>query len=390
MNRWIILITLYDLAENFGLAACVLWILRRRQPYPRGLAVAAVVWSVLMGCLFALAIMQPEPIKPFLRDYLYFPLSAATVWNVLFLQMLFPASLLVVFVMHWRNPRPVPRTMEGDGISRRHFIRIAGYAAVPALATGMGVYGTATREDLRLRRFDLPVAGLPPELQGFKIAHISDLHSGVFVGPERLKRMSDLANDLKADLVAVTGDLINREMREFPDALESLRRVESRYGMFLCEGNHDVSPGPGLVLDACTRNGLRMLYNSGAVIAVNGKRVVLAGLPWMVDGYQGRPEIVSALFPERLEGDVRVLLAHHPHLFDEAASADVVLSGHTHGGQIMLSDEIGLGRLRFKYCSGLYRRGNTTLIVNNGCGDWFPCRIGAPAEIGLLRLTKAV
>ena len=102
------------------------------------------------------------------------------------------------------------------------------------------------------------------------------------------------------------------------------------------------------------------------------------------------PDAVSALFPARQEGDLRVLLAHHPDLFDIAQDADLVLSGHTHGGQIMFGDGIGLGRLRFKYCSGLFQRDNTTMIVSNGCGDWFPCRIGAPAEIGLLKLKRAV
>jgi predicted MPP superfamily phosphohydrolase len=109
----------------------------------------------------------------------------------------------------------------------------------------------------------------------------------------------------------------------------------------------------------------------------------------MSTGFEGKPEMVSGLFPERREGDVRILLAHHPHLFDIAQSADLVLSGHTHGGQIMLSESTGLGPMFFKYWSGTYHRGQTTLIVSNGCGDWFPCRIGAPAEVGLLTLTAA-
>jgi len=97
---------------------------------------------------------------------------------------------------------------------------------------------------------------------------------------------------------------------------------------------------------------------------------------------------VSNLYPARQKGDLRILLAHHPHLFDVADSTDLVLTGHTHGGQIM-AGPIGFGPLFFKYWSGIYQRRNTTLVVSNGCGDWFPCRIGAPAEIGLLRLTAA-
>jgi predicted MPP superfamily phosphohydrolase len=273
-------------------------------------------------------------------------------------------------------------------MSRRKFLYLLGYGAVPATALGMGVHGALSRDDLRVREFDIPINGLPPELEGFRIAHVSDLHSGLFVGPRRLKIMTDAANDLKADLVAVTGDLINREMREFPAALAAIQQIESPYGTYLCEGNHDVIPGPGLIVEACAANGLPMLYNTGATLSVQGRSLFLAGLPWVVNDPGTPPQVVARLFPPREEGDVRILLAHHPHVFDFAQDADLLLSGHTHGGQIMFGG-IGLGDLRFKYCSGRFHRGNTTMIVSNGCGDWFPCRIGAPAEIGLLRLTKA-
>ncbi len=95
----------------------------------------------------------------------------------------------------------------------------------------MGLHGYLTRDDLRLRKFDIPVAGLPPELEGFNMAHVSDLHAGIFVGPRRLKVMTDLTNDLKADLVFVTGDLINFGIDEFPDALAAnpADRVASRH-----------------------------------------------------------------------------------------------------------------------------------------------------------------
>ncbi len=132
-----------------------------------------------------------------------------------------------------------------------------------------------------------------------------------------------------------------------------------------------------------------MIYNSCVAVPIRGRRLLLGGLSWdTIYVYERHPELVGNLFPTREPGDVRILLAHHPHLFDIAGSADLMLSGHTHGGQIMFGD-IGLGRLRFKYWSGRYHRDNTTMIVSNGCGDWFPCRIGAPAEIGLVRLTAA-
>jgi predicted MPP superfamily phosphohydrolase len=90
-------------------------------------------------------------------------------------------------------------------------------------------------------------------------------------------------------------------------------------------------------------------------------------------------------------GTFPILLTHHPHAFDVAADAGIplTLAGHTHGGQLMLSDHIGAGSMMFKYWSGLYRRGNSALVVSNGVGNWFPLRINAPAEIVHITLRRA-
>jgi predicted MPP superfamily phosphohydrolase len=380
-----VVLTLFTVLLNGGYAALLIWQLRRRAPWPRFLAVTICLWALLMIGFFAIQIFQPEGWTDFLRSWFYLPLAVGIIWNILFVQFLFLGSIVVVLVVRRLRPDTATRPMTPHEISRRKFLYLVSYGAAPSLALGMGVHGSLTRNDLRVREYSIPIAGLPPELEGFRIAHVSDLHSGIFVGPDRLKIISQAANDLKADLVAITGDVINRSMSEFPAALTAMQEIESRYGTWLCEGNHDVIPGRGL--DACMKNNLPMLYSSSAIVPVNGRRLVLGGLPWLRRGFEGRPEIVSRLFPDRQEGDVRILLAHHPHLFDIAGSADLVLTGHTHGGQIMLGKDVGLGPLFFKYWSGPYVQGKTTMIVSNGCGDWFPCRIGAPAEIGLLRLS---
>jgi len=385
----IALISTYVVAQNFGCAACQVWLLRRRRPWPQWMGVALFLWAFLMSGLFLLEAFEPSAWKAFMREWLYLPMAVEMVWNVLFLQVLFPAMILTLLIVRHRSQARRSQPAAPEGMSRRKFLYLLGYGAVPATAIGMGVHGELTRQDLRVREFQIPIANLPSELEGFTIAHVSDLHSGLFVGPARLKIMSEATNDLKADLVAITGDIINREMSEFPAALAAILRIESRYGTYLCEGNHDVIPGPCVLVQACLQNRLQVLYNTCTAVPVRGRRLLLGGLSWgryyQMDIRRG---MVGALYPRREEGDTRILLAHHPHLFDIAQEADLMLSGHTHGGQIMFGD-IGLGRLRFKYWSGRYHRGNTTMIVSNGCGDWFPCRIGAPAEIGLLRLTKA-
>jgi predicted MPP superfamily phosphohydrolase len=390
MAYWIALVITYILLENIGFAALQVWLLGRQGPRSRRLSRAIWIWCGLMCSLFLIEAFEPDGWRYFVRDWLYFPMAVEMVWNILLLQVLLPATLFIVIVLRLLRRFRKPRPADSEGISRRRFLYLLSYGAAPAVAIGMGVHGTLTREDLRVRKFSIPIPNLPPELEGFTIAHISDLHSGIFVGPDRLKRMTDAANDHKADLVAITGDIINRSMGEFPDALAAIQRIESNHGIYLCEGNHDVIPGELVVFDACEQNRLPMIYNTCRPIPIRGQRLLLGGLSWnSVFVYKQRTDLVTRLFPERLPGDVRILLAHHPHLFDIAENADLVLSGHTHGGQIMLTEEIGLGRIRFKYCSGLFHRDNTTMIVSNGCGDWFPCRIGAPAEIGLLTLTAA-
>jgi predicted MPP superfamily phosphohydrolase len=372
---------------NLVLCALEISWLRRRKPWPRWLAAGLVIWTLVMIGLFFLQLFARPAWQPFLRQWFYLPIAVEMAWNLIMVLPLAAVSIVatIALLLFRRIKAEAPPPAPTD-LSRRKFVYLLACGAAPATALGMGVHGLSTEYDLRVRRFDIPVANLPPELEGFTIAHVSDLHSGVFCGPRRLGIATATANDLNADLVAITGDLINNNMMEFPDALAAMQKMQSRHGTFICEGNHDVIPGRKLVAEACWKNQLPMLLYQTTTIVVEGCRIILAGVPWMTWGYQRHPEIVSRLFPEREEGDVRILLAHHPHLFDVAESADLVLSGHTHGGQIM-AGAVGLGPLFFKYWSGLYQHGNTTMVVSNGCGDWFPCRIGAPAEIGLLRLT---
>lgn len=384
----IVLIMAFVVLLNCVYAGLQVWLLRRRKPWPKFIGVAVCLWVLLMSFLFILQVFEPSDWKPFLRRWFYLPLAVEMVWNVLLLETLVLGMIFAVLAIRRLRPIAQPRLMTPNEISRRKFLYLLSCGAAPAAALGMGVHGALTRHDLRVRHLQIPISGLPPELQGFTIAHVSDFHSGIFVGPTRLKMISDAANDLKADLVTITGDVINQEMGEFPPALAAMQGIESRYGTWLCEGNHDVFPGPGVMVAACAENNLPMLYNSCTVIPVQGRRLLIGGLPWMRHGFEGRPELVNRLYPARQEGDMRILLAHHPHLFDIADSVDLVLAGHTHGGQIMVGP-IGFGPLFFKYWSGLYQRGATAMVVSNGCGDWFPCRIGAPAEIGLLHLTVA-
>lgn len=275
--------------------------------------------------------------------------------------------------------------------SRRQFLGAA-VAAAPPVLTVAGVSVSAFSLDrFRVRNLDVPVPNLPPALNGMTIAHVTDIHVGRFTEGAQLRRIVEATNNLRADLVLMTGDLINNSLSDLPAALDAVKRMDARAGVYMCEGNHDLFDGVAEFRRRVKSAGVPLLVGESEVVRVNGFPVQLLGAAW-ARGFMARPpgnyeEVIGEnLRPllARVSPDAfPVLLAHHPHAFDLAAKAGVplTLAGHTHGGQLMLTDSIGFGPLLYRYWSGLYTRGASSLVVSNGVGNWFPLRVHAPAEI---------
>ena len=205
-------------------------------------------------------------------------------------------------------------------------------------------------------------------------------------------------NDLRSELVLVTGDLINGALHEIPEGIDAVRRFDARSGVYMIEGNHDLFQGREPFESRVKASGIRLLVNETEQLTVRDHPLQLLGLRWgrsTSRPYQGSSDdAIAASFEELLalrDPDAfPILLAHHPHAFDPAAAAQLplTLSGHTHGGQLMLNEETGFGPLMFRYWSGHYTRGDSHLIVSNGVGNWFPLRTRAPAEIIHLTLRR--
>lgn len=288
-------------------------------------------------------------------------------------------------------PRPpaAPETVrpaDAAPLSRRAFLASASAAAAPLLAGAGSARGLAQLDEFRVRELEVPLAALPAALDGLTIAHVSDMHVGKFTRGAVLRRIAEATNELRADLVLVTGDLIDFDLDDLPAAADLLRRIDPRGGMFVVEGNHDLFESRAGFERGVRAAGLRLLLNEAETIAVRGAAVQILGLRWGRPG-GGRGALVEDQFaelqPQRDAGAFQILLAHHPHAFDAAAGAGVplTLAGHTHGGQLNLTERIGLGPLMFRYWSGLYRKNDAALVVSNGVGNWFPLRTAAPAEI---------
>ena len=274
-------------------------------------------------------------------------------------------------------------------VSRRRFMAAA--MAIPPIAT-FSLAGIATSQigKFRIQRHDLAIAGWPRTLDNFTIALVADVHTGLFSTPKMLSDIVAATNNLRADLILMAGDLINISHSDLPSAIGMALKLDSPLGMYMVQGNHDVVQGPGPFDAACQAAGLNLLINQAATLRPRGVPIQILGMKWGPEASDQSNDVrnIQALRdPEAFP----IMLAHHPHTWDPAAAHGIplVISGHTHGGQIMLTDSIGGGPLRFRYWSGVYQRPGSTLLVSNGVGNWFPLRVNAPAEINHITLHPA-
>ncbi|PYL65359.1 MAG: hypothetical protein DMF25_03890 [Verrucomicrobia bacterium] len=278
--------------------------------------------------------------------------------------------------------------------TRREFLGVAA-AITPPLLT-LTLTGIALRQlnHFRVRRLVVLIRDLPPALDGTTIAHVSDMHVGRFTSGRVLREMVRVVNELRADLVLLTGDLINDALTTLDEGIELVRALDPRLGLYLIEGNHDLIENASEFERRVKASGIPFLLDESAIASVHGVPVQLLGLSWTRRNGANHDEAISrsvrTLLQQRRPDVFPILLAHHPHAFDAAAEAGMplTLSGHTHGGQLMLNEQLGFGPALFRYWSGVYTRGQSKLIVSNGVGNWFPVRANAPAELIHLTLRR--
>lgn len=246
---------------------------------------------------------------------------------------------------------------------------------------------------LRVRDLTLAVPSLPPALEGFTIAQWSDVHVGLFTSPALLHALAARTASLRADAIVLTGDLLDFNPRHVPEAMEAFARLRARHGVHAILGNHDYYTGAADVLRGLRQAGVSALVNRHVTLAADarGAGLVLAGLDDLyAPRYRlgGGPNLAVALAGAHPESP-RLVLSHNPKTFPSLArSADVVLAGHTHGGQIHIP---GVTERLLPFVAGTYRLERATLSISNGLGfTGLPARIGAPPEIVRVALTRRV
>jgi predicted MPP superfamily phosphohydrolase len=258
---------------------------------------------------------------------------------------------------------------------------------IAAFITAVGFAGARRRA--RIVSVDVPLANLPLALQGFSIAQISDVHVGSTIKQKYVDAIVDAVNGLKADLIAVTGDLVDGSVHELARHIAPLARLRARHGAFLVTGNHEYYSGERAWTAEFRRLGLHVLLNEHVVVSHGGAPLVVAG----VTDYSAhhfnpaqRSDPAAALSGAPLDA-AKILLAHQPRSAPAAATAgfDLQLSGHTHGGQFWPWNLFV--RFQQPFTAGLHRLNHLSVYISRGTGYWGPPnRFGAPSEITLLRL----
>lgn len=291
--------------------------------------------------------------------------------------------------------------VRGDGLDlalaspeRRFFLQRAGLvgAGVPFFVSLSSV---PLSYDLRVEEREVELPHWPRELDGLRIVHLSDIHVGGGMTRDRLLRMAELTNAARPDLVLHTGDFLTHRSGDFDAPLyEALRRIEARHGQWACLGNHDFDDAPRLVRKL-EEAGVDVLRDRVMRVPVRGRLLDVAGLDF-VFARDGREETYTRLIGslERREPDTpRILLNHDPRAFFElpVGCADLVLSGHTHGGHVGV--QLGTDRALTVVGmvgipdQGLFARGDMRLFVTRCVGFYgYPMRVGIPPEIALIVL----
>ncbi|MBI2413878.1 MAG: metallophosphoesterase [Deltaproteobacteria bacterium] len=276
-------------------------------------------------------------------------------------------------------------------LSRRTFLKAGLLFGGIALTEGFLI----EPRGFAVERTTIPIKGLPPSLDGFTICQVTDIHFGPAVGSPFIKNIIETANALKPDLIALTGDYIEGEKRHVGPVVKLLKGLKARLGVVTILGNHDHYAGSGYTEDLLASNGFKPLQNSHTMIESGKGTLCVAGVR---DYLEDRPDAKEAL--KGVPDDVpRILLSHHPDYAEELPTderIDLVISGHTHGGQVRLPfafAPILPSRYGQKYSGGLValtRKEGTRVYVSRGIGmSIIPVRFNCPPELTLLTLKAA-
>ena len=350
-----------------------------------------VVWGLLLLHFVATfvgfwLVRQVGP-TPTTRPLFWFVYGGMGVFSFLFTGFLFAE-------LGWLGLRTVDR-IGGTSLmdpERREVLLGAVKWAVLLSAGAGSLWGIRqARRSPDIKEVDVPIEGLPIDLDGYRIAQISDLHVGPTIGAEFAQTVVDSVNDLGPDMIALTGDFVDGSVEHLSEGIAPLSQLRATDGTFFVTGNHEYYSGVRSWCRKMTELGARVLLNQHHRIVRGGSSILLVG----VTDYSAARMLpshasdVDAALEGAPQSDIKVFLAHQPKSHEAAKkhNFDLQLSGHTHGGQFFPWTLVVPWVHRFS--RGLYSVGKGWVYVNPGTGYWGPpMRVGVPSEITLLTLRR--
>lgn len=278
-------------------------------------------------------------------------------------------------------------------IDRGYALVVVSLSVVVLLYTSIKMYRNTT--SIHTERVQYAIEDLAPELEGFRIAHISDIQADEFTSEEKIARYIDLVNEQQPDLIIFTGDLITSGNRYLEMAARQLSEARARYGIYFIVGDHDFWAGKEHVKSVVEKNNIPALDGENVTVRVDGDGgdIRITGLT-NVYSRNAPPSEVRELTGDSTQASVKILASHQvSDLLAKNAAAnnyDLILGGHTHGGQVrvpLFFKKIAASNFETKYIQGQYRENGMLININNGLGFTLaPVRYNAPANITLIEL----
>lgn len=301
------------------------------------------------------------------------------------------AYMVVLYSLYKGLARSAPTEFSP---ARRAVLKTAVVATTAAPVVTMGFGALIERTQFFVKEVDLPVPGLHPDLAGLRIVQISDLHVSAFLSVADAARVVDMANELRADLAVVTGDIISSFGDPLEASIRELGRLRAPAGILGCHGNHEVyAQCEGLATRLGQERGIQFLRGASKQLHFGNGVLNVTGVDFQTIGNRAR--YLRGAERHVIPGATNLLLSHSPDVFPVAVRKgfDTMLAGHTHGGQVtveILNQTANLARFATPYVAGLYQIDKRSCYVTAGIGTiGLPVRLGAPPEITLLRLRPA-
>ncbi|MCL1915334.1 MAG: metallophosphoesterase [Desulfovibrionaceae bacterium] len=350
-------------------------------------------WKLALGSLLPLICLQQFLLRLFFGNGPTIEMPAFAVllsgWSFASMLLLFCLTLgtdILLLARRLLRPKAKPSPTSGPLSPGRRQALLALLAIAPA------AYGASkVMHSPEVFRLEARLPRLPRALDGLTLAQISDLHASSLLQEKWIRLVVEKTNALKPDLILLTGDIVDGLPEARRTDVLPLRELRAGLGVFGCAGNHEYYSHFDSWMKRFPDLGVDMLLNRHATLSLDGEKLVLAGVTDLVaDRYKLPLPNVSAALAGSPEEGVRILLKHRP-AGQEArlAGVDLQLSGHTHGGQILLLDQV-VARFNQGYLRGWYQMGDMGLYVSSGAGLWsgMPVRLGVPSEIALLTLRR--